>query len=347
MAWVHVLRLTKWEWFKVRRLRLPWILLGLAVLVSQLGIWANYLAYHSDTVKEVVGGGSASYSVSWDEGGATSLTMTCEDVANDRIPSGFDELSQRQQEQFLDGVDAWLANGDCDNIQSLADYRRGFTVPDSITASISDFASLGPVALGPLLVMVLAASSMGTEYGWGTLRTVLGGGTGRWTLLSAKLLLLVLLCAQVLVVIAVVSLASSLAAAVVPPDETGALVDPGSWSEVISMFFKTAYGLLPIIALSVFATVLTSSRGMGIALSVGYVVAESIAVPLLQLSDTLASVADYLLVENFRSWTAVQVTGSSSDTLHGFLAILAYTVLLFGAASWIFQRRDITGALGD
>ena len=38
MLIAHVLRLTKWEWFKLRRRWMPWILLAIAVLLSQVGI---------------------------------------------------------------------------------------------------------------------------------------------------------------------------------------------------------------------------------------------------------------------------------------------------------------------
>ena len=41
--------------------------------------------------------------------------------------------------------------------------------------------------------MILAASLTGTEYGWGTVRTVLTRGAGRWQLLASKLLLVALL----------------------------------------------------------------------------------------------------------------------------------------------------------
>ena len=347
MSMPQVLRLARWEWFKVRRLRMPWILLIVAVLVSQLGIWVNYLAYHNETVQEIVGGGTASYSVSWDEDGRTSLEMTCADVANDRTPSGFYRLTEEQQREFLNGVNAWRAGGPCDNFPSLPELRRGFTAPHSITASMSGFSSLGPVAIGPLLIMILAASLVGTEYGWGTLRTVLSGGAARWKFLSAKLLLLVLLCACVLVVISLAAVVSSIATALIPPGETGGLPDAGRWSEVVVMFFKTASGLLPLVALSVLATVLTASRGVGIALSVGYTMVESLVGPLLHLNETLANVADYLLIESFRSWTAIPDAGGSSDTLEGLIPILAYTVLLVAAALWVFRRRDIGGAIGD
>lgn len=345
MLMQDVLRLTRWEWFKLRRLRMPWVLLAIAVLISQLGIWTNYLAYHNDTVQEVVTGTIASYSVSWEEDGREiSVTMTCADAVKGRAPTGLDQLPEERQQVFLENVDEWLASGTCDSFQTVDELRRGFTLPNSITTSISGFSALGPVGIGLLLIMVLTASLVGGEYGWGTLRTVLAGGIGRWRFLSAKLLLLMWLCASVLIIIAAVSIASSLATALIPPGEAGGLVDAGKWSDVVIISFKSVYGFLPFIALSVFATVLTSSRGLGIAISVGYFIVESIVAPLLQLNDTLANVADYLLIQGFRAWTAVPVGEGSSDA---FVAMLAYTVVLVAATSWIFKRRDISGAMGD
>lgn len=343
----QVLRLTRWEWFKLRRLRMPWALLAVAVLVSQLGIWFNYAAYHNATVQEVMEGGTASYGMAWDEDGHMEATITCADVANDRMPAEFDRLTAQQQAEFLGEVDAWLAAGNCGDFQARDELRRNFTLPSSVAGSISGFSSLGPVAIGPLLIMILAASIVGTEYGWGTLRTVLSGGVGRLKFLSAKVLLLLRLCSDALLVIALAAAASSLIAAAIPPGETGGLADSGDWSDVVVIFFKTLYGLLPFIALSVLATVLTSSRGMGMAVSVGYFIAESIVAPLLRLSDALDGVTDFLLIQSFRSWTAAPAADGSSDALGASLVILAYTVCLIAAASWIFRRRDVGGATGD
>ena len=116
MLMPQVLRLTRWEWYKLRRLRMPWILLTAAVLVSQLGIWVSYLAYHNDSVQEVVGGGASSYSMSWDENEELSVTMTCADVVNDRMPAGFNQLTERQQEEFLRESAAWRAGGGCEEL---------------------------------------------------------------------------------------------------------------------------------------------------------------------------------------------------------------------------------------
>ena len=346
MVMQDVLRLTKWEWFKLRRLRMPWVLLAIAVLVSQLGIWTSYLAYHNESVHQVVNQGDSSISLSPDEWRGTAVTATCVGLARGHMPTGLDQLAEEQREMALEHLGTWRSE-DCANTVTLDALRRGFTFPNSITASISGFSSSGPIAIGLLLIMILTASLVGSEYGWGTLRTVLAGGIGRWTFLSAKLLLLLWLCAGVLIVIAVASVASSLTAAWTSPDAAGELVDAGKWWDVAIISFKSLYGFLPFIALSGFATVLTSSRGIGISIAVGYFIVESILAPLLHLNDTLADVADYLLIQGFRAWTAVPVAEGSSDTLESFVAILAYTVALVAATSWMFRRRDVAGAMGD
>ena len=44
----QVLRLTVWEWFKLRRRWQPWILLAVAVVLAQIGLWVSYAAYHNE-----------------------------------------------------------------------------------------------------------------------------------------------------------------------------------------------------------------------------------------------------------------------------------------------------------
>lgn len=343
----HTLQLTKWEWFKVRRLRMPWILLAIAVLVSQLGVWVNYLAFHNDDVNILMSGGFSSYSVAWDEPTPGSYTITCSDFVNDRMPPGLDQIPEDRRAELLKEIEAWRTEGVCDRFASRKQLRRGFTLPNSITQSIAIISSFRPIAIGPILIMILAASIVGSEYGYGTLRTVLAGGIGRWKFLFAKMLLLIRMSSDALIVITLVTVASSLAIALISTDDSGGIADSGKWSEVVLIFLKTVYGLLPFISLGVFATVLTTSRGVGITLSVGYFIVESILATLLRLNETLADVADYLLIQAFLSWTTIPSELNSSQALGVFLAILGYTVILVAATAWVFKQRDIAGATGD
>ena len=352
MLITHILRLTKWEWYKLQRRWMPWILLAIAVLLAHVGFWASYAAYHNDTVQEVFGGGGSSFSTSFEEDGQTiSVEVSCTDIVNDRMPPELDQLNEQQRQLVLDDVDAWVEEGVCDNLQAVDEFRKGFTLPDSITGAIGGFSSVGP-----LLIMVLAASVMGSEYGWGTLRNVLTRGTGRWQLLSAKLLLLLRLCSDVLIILALFAVVSSFIAAVIPPDEAGGLADSGEWLDIVVEYLKIVYSLVPFIALSVFLTVLTSSTAVGIAVSIGYYLVEAILSPILNLNDTLSNMTDYLLVASVNTWNAAplvevevnSVSGKqSSDALQAFLVILVYTAVLLGVSFWLFMRRDIAGARGD
>ena len=44
----HILRLTGWEWYKLQRRWMPWILLGIMILVNQIGFWGTYVGYRAE-----------------------------------------------------------------------------------------------------------------------------------------------------------------------------------------------------------------------------------------------------------------------------------------------------------
>ena len=213
--------------------------------------------------------------------------------------------------------------------------------------------------IGVFLVMVLGASSMGVEYGWGTLRTALARGTGRWQFLGAKALSLVLLSAAGLLVVSLTVAISSLITASLTLGDGGGMVGSGQWSTAAVMFGKVVYGLVPFVILALFFTILTSSSSMGIAMSGAYYFAEFLLVRILGgLFDWFSNVTDYLLGANTTIWMTttdvVTTAGSASlfdigdppGTLHAFLVLLIYVVVLGGVATWLFQRRDIAGARG-
>ena len=75
----HVLTLTRGEWYKLRRRRMPWILLGIIAAITQGGFWMGYVSYQlgADSVVAAGAGAAAiesgeglSVSVDLDAGGA-------------------------------------------------------------------------------------------------------------------------------------------------------------------------------------------------------------------------------------------------------------------------------------
>ena len=96
----------RWEWFKLRRRWIPWVLLGIFAVFTQMLVWIGYLVFRSEG-----------------EVGAQEL----------------------------------------------------FLLPGSVTLGIGSMFGIAIV-----LMVTLSSSVVGTEYGWGTLRTVIARGPGRW-----------------------------------------------------------------------------------------------------------------------------------------------------------------------
>ena len=275
---MQVALLTRWEWFKLRRRWVPWILLGFVLVIVQLLFW---------------------------------LVATLSDDVSYRSPA----------ENIANGL--------------------GFSA-----------------FFGPFIAVILAAAVIGGEYGWGTLRPVLSKGAGRWPLLASKVAVVTLFTAAVLLVLSVtVMISGFIAEAVLAAPEAESYGDI-SWVDLLALYGRMLYGFLPYIALALFVVVLTGSNGVGVSLSLGYYIAETvILVPILAIFDWSDQVFAYLLGPNVGAWQAVPgnegdpasgiaTIGGMSEIGHGAIFVTIYAVVLAAAALALFLRRDIAGAKG-
>ena len=283
----QVLLLTRWEWYKLSRRRIPWVLLVIAMIVPQAMLWGSFFAFQ------------------------------------------FESRS-----------------------------RDAFVLPNSLTTGLG---LTHGVAI--ILIMVLSSSVVGSEYGWGTLRTALTQGTGRWQLLTSKALLVMVLGFLLLLTVSVTIAISSVIATYFTLDDGRWFNDTSRWSEVGIMLGKATVGLLPYMMLGFFFSVLTSSSGTGISIALAYhFVVELIAAPLLfALFDWFGVVYDFVLARAVASWmadsgaagsgggnpVAFALVGDLPGNLHGFLVMLAYIAIVAAASLLLFQRRDVAGAKGD
>ena len=273
----QVLRLTRWELFKVRKRWMPWILLAVALVVVQATLWGFYAAY-GNIGNEYTDG----YPGVPDDRGRTSIiTISCAEVLDGTADAKVETVIEEMREDVRRRIKQRRERGECpDIIEQIEEdrerHRSFFVLPGGLANSIGVAHSIAV-----LLVMVLGASAVGTEYGWGTLRTALMKGTGRWQFLAAKALSLVVLGVVGLLLVSISVSVSSLVAASLTLDDGGLLSDSSQWSTVAVMFGKAVYGLVPYAILALFLTVLTSSSSMGIAISLAYYFVETLLVQVL------------------------------------------------------------------
>ena len=273
---MQVALLTRWEWFKLRRRWVPWILLGFVLVVNQLIFWL--VAALTDDI---------------------SYQSTSENIANGLGFSAF---------------------------------------------------------FGPFVAVILAAVVVGGEYGWGTLRPVLSKGAGRWQLLASKISVVVLFTAALLIILCItVTISGFIAEAVLTAPETTESYGDISVLDLLALYGRMLYAFLPYVTLALFLVVLTGSNGVGIALSMGYYIAENIiVVPIIQNFSWSEQVFTYLLGPNVSAWQNIPPNndgmmatfGGISGMAHGAIIVTIYGAVLAAAAIALFLRRDIAGAKG-
>ena len=344
----RLIRLTVWEWHKLRRRTLPWVLLAIVVILMQAAVWGAYVVHRTEpfspnysfaTSDEVEGEEVTQFAADW----------TCKDVRGDRIPPEVEELEEELRERALASVEEFREN--CLGYEEVYQLTGNVVLlPNSI---LLGFTLLQGTMF--ILVSILAAASLGGEYGWGTLRTVLTRGAGRWQFLTAKLAALMLMALTGLVVAAAAVALSSLAIGLFGLE--GELVQrSAAWLDVPLKTGMLLYSFLPYVMLALLATALTSSTAAGITAFVVYYFVETTLKPVLENFDWFERVSQYLISTNVT--TVLQTSAgevsisfnggeaAETGTLHAVLVLAAYTLVFGVAAFWLFQRRDITGAKG-
>ena len=354
-----VLRLTRWEFFKLRKRWMPWILVAVAAALCQAHLWSQYYEYvtyvpfHEQSFFNLGG------PVIAEDGRRAVIPISCADIWDGTIEDKLERGAPDYREENLELVRSMREEHCPDSLEATAWFRENTRLIIALPNSISNSFGIAQ-GFGSILIMILAASAMGGEYGWGTLRGALTRGVARWEFVSAKILSILLFIGTGLIIVGLTIVPSSLVATSLAFDTGSGLAGAGEWPTLAIMFGKTVYGLLPYAMLALFLSVLTSSSSMGIACSLAYYFIEGLLVAaLIGLSDGFDSVSDLLLGPATAAWmteTGIEVTYQGTlfaplldlpSQMHGFVVLTVYTVIAGVAAFWLFQRRDIAGARGE
>jgi ABC-2 type transport system permease protein len=207
--------------------------------------------------------------------------------------------------------------------------------------------------VGTVLAVILAASLIASEFGWGTIRTLLPRAPGRAPFIAAKLLVLALFVAALVLVGYLTALAASLLLARLEHlDMTlGGAVLP----RTLAALARTWFVMLPYLALAFLLALWFRSTAPGIGIGLAVLFLESLVTGLLRLQGgVLGRVPEALLAVNVQAVLAANATGLSAtmtttsatttlpDAWRAAAVLAVYTVAFVALALWRFLRRDIT-----
>lgn len=193
--------------------------------------------------------------------------------------------------------------------------------------------------LGIILVAILAASSIGTEYGWGTLRQTLARGTSRPRYLTSKLLSIgTFSLIGILIAVAVGLIATSITSMIVE----GEII----WGSFVGYFFaslgRSLLILVVYISMATFFSVLLRSSGLGIMVTIAWFIGENIIGGLLSMSSRwLADIPQYLITFYTSELMALNSLDPHSDITSWWQSagiLLTYSAVFIAASYYRFQR---------
>ncbi len=235
------------------------------------------------------------------------------------------------------------------NLQSL------LGLPVSIPFALSILTSFGAV-----LAVILAASSIGNEYNWRTIRIALFSSESRFKFLGAKLISVGILVLAGMVV----GVATGFIMGMITTAAGGYALDfsfatgPYLWDQFLQ-FGRTFFLLLPFALLGFFFSLAGRSAMPGIAVGIGVLFLEPIISSFMELAGGwVANVPNYLFNANVTVINALNhlpisgrgmggpfaaVGAQAPSTTHAFVVLSAYCLVFLVGAFYLFRKRDVTG----
>jgi ABC-2 type transport system permease protein len=213
---------------------------------------------------------------------------------------------------------------------------------------VQDFGVSVVSGFGSVMLIVFAASHVGTEFDWGTHRTLLAHGASRSGFLTSKALSLVVYAAIFMLVGTVAAIGGSYAVSSIAALPVGRGVD---FAEVARVAAKSGYTFIPYMTLALAVAVLFKSAGAGIATGLVVYFAEGlVATILVSLNKDFAQFVNWGLSRNASALTqtasgpATQDPNASMlpDPVRAAIVLAVYIAIFLTIAYWRLRSRDVT-----
>ncbi|MDQ2787295.1 MAG: ABC transporter permease [Chloroflexota bacterium] len=229
-----------------------------------------------------------------------------------------------------------------------ASTLRDLTLPGVIPitlATLSIFAAM--------MAAILAASSIGNEYGWGTLRPMLATGMSRSRFLTAKFLALSCVAVAFIIVPLLLNTLIAVPIALVHhlPVMTGT-IDAAWFGALAAMLARTFLTVLMPMTIAFLLGIVGRSQAVGVGAALGWMVGEQLVTLLLAtvgqswartLEDQLPGNLGRSLLRYNTFGAVAQHAGMLSEG-RAALSLLVYGTVGLAVALVVFRRRDIHGA---
>jgi ABC-2 type transport system permease protein len=221
---------------------------------------------------------------------------------------------------------------------------QGNILQDLQLSAVHDNGRLIVYQVAVVIAIILAASTIASEFAWGTLRTLLPRTAGRSPLLTAKLVTLLLFVVVAVILGFVAALAGSLLVTVLRDLDSS--LGENFAGRVLLSLLETVYVSLPYASMAFFVALWTRSSAAGIAVPIVAFYTEVLLTPAFTSVELLKWLPNALIYSANISALLNSDAILSKAELPGRVqaaGVLAVYVVAFVSLSYArFLKRDIT-----
>ncbi len=168
---------------------------------------------------------------------------------------------------------------------SVGEGEEGDVLEDLRIGAVHDKGILIVYQMGAITTIVLAASSIASEFSWGTIRTLLPRTAGRSPFLTAKLISLLVFVVAAVILGFLAAIAGS--AVVTATRDLDSSLGDNFVGNLLAAMVRAAYAILPYAALAFVIALWSRSTAAGIAIPIIIFYAEVLLTPLFTSIETL------------------------------------------------------------
>lgn len=245
------------------------------------------------------------------------------------------------------------------SLEEFEASRAAFQFPDAFPHIFSIAQGIGTI-----LLIILVAAMVGNEYRWGTVGQMLTRRGARFYYLGAKLLALTIVAViglvfSLIVWVIIISITSSLLAGSINWD----FISASFLWELVLMFGRTIFGLLPHMLLAALLAVIGRSALAGTAGGIVYYWVEGIASEILGgVSGWAGRIPEYLTslnvsaIMSLNQLNGIAPTGGLMGfgetpmqlpgTLHATVTLVIYCLTFLAISFYLFRKQDLTVQAG-
>lgn len=193
-------------------------------------------------------------------------------------------------------------------------------------------------SLGGAIAIIFGALALGSEFGWGTLKTAFTQGPPRLAVLGGKALAL----AALLLAFTVGALASGLVGGLVFAAIDGAPLDPPGLGRIVA---GVGAGWLMLANWTAFGLALAAAfRGTALAIGAGLVyvlIVESVLGGITLFVEPLQFLARIFIGPNSNALASSFIAPSRIPALEAALVLCLYTAAFLVITGWLVRRQDV------